>query len=134
MDHKLIDQALNELLSIKATNRTVEHIQGFAQLVCSAAGITVDSPTPSLASLPELHAAVSLIATQLDAESLSPTSSVSTSIRLSNRIPAHVSVSIHNHHGFGSGSTSLVGYGSSAEEALRSLKNNIHDHCRTGAK
>lgn len=134
MDHKLIDQALNTLLSTKAVDRTAEQIQGFAQLVCSAAGITVDSPTPTLAGLSELHAAVSLIATQLDAESLSPRSLVSTNIGLSNRIPVRVSVSISNPHGFGNGSACLVGYGRSAEEALRSLKNDIHDYCRLGDK
>lgn len=134
MDHKLIDQALNTLLSTKAIDRTAEQIQGFAHLVCSAAGVAMDSPTPTLTGLPELYAAVILLATQLDINSLSPRSLVSTEIRLSNRIPVRVSVSIYNPHGLGSGSTNLVGYGSSAEEALRSLKNDIHEHCRMGAK
>lgn len=134
MDHKLIDQALNNLLSTKAADRTIEQVQGFAQLVCSAAGVAIDSPTPILASLPELHAAVTLLATQLDAESLSPTSYVTTAIRLWNTGEPMITVYFHNPHGFGESTTVLSGSGASAEEVLRNLRSKAHDLCKPGAE
>lgn len=134
MDHKLIDQALNTLLSTKATDRTAEQVQGFAHLVCSAAGVAIDSPTPILAGLPELHAAVSLLATQLDINSLNPISSVSTTIRLYNQSQPMISVYFHNPHGFGDSTTVLSGYGDSAEEVLRTLRDKAHDLGKPGAE
>ena len=129
MDHKLIDQALTELLSTKRADRTIEQIQGFAHLVCNAAGITIDSLTPTLAGLPALHAAVSLLATNLDVESLKPTSSVTTQVSLYNRSPARISAHIYNPHGFGD-ATCLSGHGYSPEEVLRDLRNKAHDRCK----
>lgn len=134
MDHKLIDQALNTLLSTKAVDRTAEQVQGFAHLVCSAAGVAIDSPTPTLAGLPELHAAASLLATELDINSLSPASSVNTEIRITNSRQPMISVYLHNQHGFGGNTKVLAGYGASSEEVLRSLRNNAHDLCKPEAE
>ncbi|QCG64290.1 hypothetical protein [Pseudomonas veronii] len=133
MDHKLIDQALNQLLSTKAVERTPEQIQGFAHLVCSAAGVTADAPPSTLSSLPELHAAVLLLANQLDVVSLNPNSTVTTEFRLSNRAVPKIAVYIHNPHGFDNGKTILSGYGNSPTEVLRSLRNNAYDLCKLGA-
>lgn len=133
MDHKLIDQALNSLLATKAADRTVEQIQGCAQLVCSAAGISIDSPTPALTSLPALHVAVSLLATELDTAALNPCSTPSTSIRIYNDSQPRLSAHIHNKHGFGNGETVLSGYGLSAEQALQDLRNNAYDLCKQAA-
>ncbi|SDR38767.1 hypothetical protein SAMN04490186_5903 [Pseudomonas grimontii] len=133
MDHKLIDQALKQLLSTKAVERTAEQIQGFAHLVCSAAGVTADAPPSTLSSLPELHAAVLLLANQLDVVSLNPNSTVTTEFRLSNRAVPKIAVYIHNPHGFDSGKTILSGYGNSPEEVLRALRDNAYDLCKLGA-
>lgn len=133
MDHKLIDQALNQLLSTKAVERTPEQIKGFAHLVCSAAGVTLDAPTSLLSSLPELHAAVLLLANQLDVVSLNPNSSVTTEFRLCNRAIPRVAAFIHNPHGFDNGKTILSGYGNSPAEVLRSLRDNAYDLCKLGA-
>lgn len=130
MDHKLIDQALNTLLSTKAIDRTAEQVQGFAHLVCSAAGVAIDLPTPTLAGLPELHAAVSLLATELDINSLNPATSVQTEIRITNSRKPLFSVYLHNPHGFGGNTKILSGYGASSEEVLRSLRDNAHDLCK----
>lgn len=129
MDHKLIDQALNTLLSTKAIDRTAEQVQGFAHLVCSAAGVAIDSLTPTLAGLPALHTAVSLLATKLDVESLNPASSVTTQVSLYNRSPARLSAYIYNPHGFGD-ATCLSGHGYSPEDVLRELRNKAHDLCK----
>lgn len=134
MDHKLIDQALNTLLSTKAIDRTAEQVQGFAHLVCSAAGVAIDSPTPTLAGLPELHAAVTLLATQLDINSLSPTSSVTTEIRITNSRQPLISAYLHNQHGFGGNTKVLSGYGVTSEEVLRSLRDKAHDLCKPEAE
>lgn len=133
MDHKLIDQALNQLLSTKAVERPPEQIQGFAHLVCSAAGVTVGEPTSTLSSLPELHAAVLLLANQLDDVSLNPNSTVTTKFRLSNRAVPKIAAYIHNRLGFDNGKTILSGYGNSPAEVLRSLRDNAYDLCKLGA-
>lgn len=134
MDHKLIDQALNTLLSTKAIDRTVEQVQGFAHLVCTAAGVPIDSPMPTLAGLPELHAAVTLLGNQLDISSLSPTSSVTTEIRITSSQQLQISAYLHNPHGFGGNTKVLSGYGLSAEEVLRNLRNKAHDLCKQEAE
>lgn len=130
MDHKLIDQALNTLLATKAADRTVEQIQGFAQLVCSAAGISIDSPTPALAGLPVLHAAVSLLAAELDTDALNPSSSISTAIHFHSSSTPRMDARIHNKHGFGNGETLLSGYGHSPEQVLQDLRNKAYDLCK----
>ncbi|MCY7262747.1 hypothetical protein [Pseudomonas protegens] len=130
MDHKLIDQALNTLLATKAADRTVEQIQGFAQLVCSAAGISIDSPTPTLASLPVLHAAVSLLAAELDTAALNPCSTVCTTINLYSDSTPRMIAHIHNKHGLGNGEKILSGYGHSPEQVLQDLRNRVYDHCK----
>lgn len=130
MDHRLIDQALNMLLSTKATDRTPEQIQGFARLICAAADVKVDSPTPTLASLPKLHAALSMLATQLDVESLSPNSSVTTQVSMSGKEAPSLRAYIHNTHGFGDGQTVILLSGNCAEEVLRSFRNKAYDLCQ----
>ena len=134
MDHKLIDQALNTLLSTKAIDRTAEQVQGLAHLVCSAAGVAIDSPTPTLAGLPELHATVSLLATALDINSLNPASSVTTEISFTNSRQPLISVYLHNPHGFGGNTEVLSGYGASSEEVLRSLRDKARDLCKPEAE
>ncbi|WP_085600704.1 MULTISPECIES: hypothetical protein [unclassified Pseudomonas] len=130
MDHKLIDQALNTLLATKAADRTAEQIQGFAQLVCSTAGISIDSPTPALAGLPVLHAAVSLLAAELDTAALNPNSRVSTTIRLYGNSTPTMTAHLHNPHGFGGDETILSGYGHSPEQVLQDLRNKAYDLCK----
>ncbi|QIH09288.1 MULTISPECIES: hypothetical protein [unclassified Pseudomonas] len=130
MDHKLIDQALNTLLATKAADRTAEQIQGFAQLVCSAAGISFGSPTPALAGLPVLHAAASLLAAELDTAALNPHSLVSTTISFHGASTPTMVAHIHNKHGFGNGETILSGYGNSPEQVLQDLRNKAYDLCK----
>jgi hypothetical protein len=69
MDHKLIDQALAELFATPNDGRSPEMIQGWARFICAAAGVEIESTSPTQRDHVELHAAVAILAAELRATS-----------------------------------------------------------------
>lgn len=111
MDHKLIDQALTQLNCIPEEERTPAMIQGWARFICAAAGAEIESTTRIYSDWVKLRASAALLAAELGS--------------------GRYSVGIDTWDGktptlkvfiFTETTTTLYGFGNTAEEALRSLK------------
>lgn len=122
MDHNLIDQALAELLSIARGDRTAEQIQGWAHLICEAAGAPIEASTPLQREHVALHSTCGLLAADLGAVNHR------TFLVLHSERKAYISPHIQL-----TDTETLYASGTTAEEALQRLRAVITQHGKAEA-